>query len=61
MKFRKIALLVLLALLMVAAGYGIALKRRGFSARGTPSSVCRLLAKSMLSATPPMRGTWFCS
>lgn len=55
MKFRKIAL-ALLAILMVAAGYGIALKRRGFSARGTPSSACRLLAKSMLSATPPMRG-----
>jgi mono/diheme cytochrome c family protein len=39
MKFREIASLVLLAIVVVAAGYGISLTRRGFSARETPSAV----------------------
>ena len=41
---REIASLALLALVVVAAGYGISLTRRGFSARETPSAVEKFTA-----------------
>jgi hypothetical protein len=39
MRLWKTVSLILLAILVVAAGYGLALVRRGFSARGTPSGI----------------------
>jgi mono/diheme cytochrome c family protein len=50
---RKIASLVLLALVVVAAGYGISLTRRGFSARGTPSAVEKFAATTARKLAMP--------
>lgn len=52
-RFRKIASLVLLALVIVAAGYGISLTRRGFSARGAPSAVEKFAATTALRLAVP--------
>lgn len=53
MNFRKIASLVLLALVAVAAGYGISLTRRGFSARETPSAVEKFTAATVRKLAVP--------
>jgi mono/diheme cytochrome c family protein len=44
MKQRRGALLVLLAIVAIATGYGITLVRRGFSARRTPSAIEKFAA-----------------
>ena len=44
MRLWKTTLLILVAIVFVAAGYGLALVRRGFSARGTPSGIERFAA-----------------
>ena len=44
MKLWKTVSLILLLIVVVAAAFGIALVRRGFSARGTPSAVEKLAA-----------------
>lgn len=53
MKFRTIASLALLAILIVAAAYGIALTRLGFSARGAPSPVETLAARTARALALP--------
>jgi mono/diheme cytochrome c family protein len=53
MYLRKIASLVLLALVVVAAGYGISLTRRGFSARETPSAVEKFAATTARKLAVP--------
>ena len=50
---REIASLALLALVVVAAGYGISLTRRGFSARETPSAVEKLAATTARKLAVP--------
>jgi mono/diheme cytochrome c family protein len=53
MNVRKIASLVLLALVVVAAGYGMSLIRRGFSARETPSAVEKFAATTARKLAVP--------
>jgi mono/diheme cytochrome c family protein len=53
MSFRKIGALVLLVFVVVAAGYGIRLTRRGFSARATPSAVEKLAATTARKLAVP--------
>jgi mono/diheme cytochrome c family protein len=53
MRIWKTATLILLAILVVAAGYGLALVRRGFSARGTPSGIERFAATTARKLAVP--------
>jgi mono/diheme cytochrome c family protein len=54
MKLWKTASLILMAIVVVAAGYGLALVRRGFSARGTPSVIEKFAATTARKmAVPP--------
>jgi hypothetical protein len=53
MNLRKIASLALLTLVVVAAGYGISLTRRGFSARETPSAVEKFAATTARKLAAP--------
>ena len=50
---QKIAWLVLLALVVVAAGYGIRVTRRGFSARDTPSAAEKFAATTARKLAVP--------
>jgi len=52
MRLWKTASLVLLAL-VIATGYGIALVRRGFSARGTPSAIEKFAATTARKMAVP--------
>jgi len=54
MKLWKVAL-ILLAIAVVAAGYGTVLVRRGFSARGTPSSIEKFAAATALKLAVPSK------
>ena len=47
MKFRTIASLILLALVIATAGYGMSLVRRGFSARDNPSALETFAAREI--------------
>jgi mono/diheme cytochrome c family protein len=53
MKLWKTASLVLAAIVVIAAGYGLALTRRGFSARGTPSAIETFAATTALRLAVP--------
>jgi mono/diheme cytochrome c family protein len=53
MKVWRTVLLTLLAVVIAATGYGITLVRRGFSARGTPSSLEALAATTARSLALP--------
>ena len=53
MKLWKTASLVLAAVVVIAAGYGLALVRRGFSARGTPSAIETFAATTALRLAVP--------
>jgi mono/diheme cytochrome c family protein len=55
MTFCKTASLILLAVVVVAAGYGLALMRRGFSARGTPSMVEKFAATTARKLAVPSK------
>jgi mono/diheme cytochrome c family protein len=53
MRLWKTASLILVAIGVVAAGYGLSLVRRGFSARGAPSLVEKFAAKTALKLALP--------
>ena len=53
MKVWKTASLILLLILVIAVGFGIALIRRGFSARETPSAVEKLAAMTARQLAVP--------
>src|SRR5271154_3684395 len=53
MKPWKAALLILFALVVAAAGYGLILVRRGFSALGTPSAIEELAATTARKLAVP--------
>jgi mono/diheme cytochrome c family protein len=53
MKVRKTGFLILLAIAVVAAGYGMAILRRGFSAREQPSSLEATVARTARNAAIP--------
>jgi hypothetical protein len=46
MKLWKTASLILMAIVVLVAGYGLALARRGFSARGIPSVIDKFAAST---------------
>ena len=53
MKSWKTALLILLALIIIADVYGIAVVRRGFSARETPSAIEKFAARTARTMAVP--------
>ena len=53
MKLWKTVLFVLLAIVVITMEYGIALVRRGFSARGTPSAVEKVVATTARKLAVP--------
>lgn len=53
MKRRRIFSLLLLAIFIVAVGYGIVLTRRGFSARATPSLIEKFAARTARKMAVP--------
>jgi mono/diheme cytochrome c family protein len=53
MRPRKAILLILLAIVIVAAGYGLALMRRGFSARKAPSAIEKFAATAARQMAVP--------
>jgi mono/diheme cytochrome c family protein len=53
MKFRKITSLIFLIVVIAFIGYGIAIIRRGFSARGTPSTLEKLAATTARELAVP--------
>ena len=53
MKLWKAVLFVLLAIVVITMEYGIALVRRGFSARGTPSAIEKVVATTARKLAVP--------
>ena len=53
MKPRKAASLIATAIAIASVGYGLALMRRGFSARATPSAIEKLAAKTARKIAVP--------
>jgi mono/diheme cytochrome c family protein len=53
MRFRKIGSSVLLAVMIVAGGYGVELTRQGFSSRGTPSWIEKFAATTARKLAVP--------
>jgi mono/diheme cytochrome c family protein len=53
MRLAKTVSLILLATVITAMGYGVALVRRGFSARGTPSAVEKFVATTARKLAVP--------